>query len=159
MCNRYLFFALCLLNFSLSAEAQMSSQGPGKGPPSPGMGSKYTYPQPKKITTVSPESVNPAAQVPEFPERSLWRLTNKLFATGSNPNDVPVYMFDSLSGRRTLVGMASVGDEVVIEEIRLAARRIHYKFNWSGGPAYAKKTGGKPEFWVDGINVEYAGKK
>jgi hypothetical protein len=159
MTGQRFIFMILIYCCPVASMAQMSSQGPGKGPPSPGMGSKYTYPQPKKVTTVSPESVNPASQVPEYPERSRWRLTNKLFATGSNPNEVPVYMFDSISGRRSLVGMASVGDDLVIDEIKVAARRIHYKFNWSGSAAYIQKTGAKGEFWVDGINVEYAGKK
>jgi hypothetical protein len=155
----YSWLALLIFAIAYESHAQTSSRGPGKGPPLSGMGSKYTYPQPFKSKTVSPESVNPASQVPEHPEKSVWRLTNKIYTTGSNPNEVPVYLFDEMSGRRSLVGMAAVGDELVMEEIRVAVRRIHYKFNWSGGATYIQKTGSKVDFWVDGINVEYAGKK
>ena len=150
----------CLLGlFAGVSHGQTSSMGPGKGPPAPGMGSKYTYPQPAKNVAVSPESMNAAAQVPEHPERYIWKLSNKNFATGSNPDDVPVYSFSQLSGGRTLVGQAKVGEEITLDEVRVAGRRNHYKFKWNGAVNENKKLGRTPEFWIDGVNIEYAGKR
>jgi len=148
---------LILCVWPWTSMAQTTSRGPGKGPPSPGSGSKYTYPQPKKVTAVTPQQINPGFAVPDSPEKSVWRLTNKLYSTGSNPNDVPVYVIRN--GRRALAGMASVGDEVTMEEIAVAADRIHYKFNWKGGAAPNPKFGTVAEYWVDGVNIEYSGKK
>jgi hypothetical protein len=159
MSKKLIFLALICFAFTGIAAAQSSSRGPGKGPPAPGMGSKYTYPQPGKVVAVSPEAINPATQIPEHPEKFIWKLSNKRFATGSNPNDVPVYGFAELFGGRSLVGQAKVGEEITLDEVRVAGRRNHYKFKWSGAARDAKKFGINPEFWIDGINIEYGGKK
>lgn len=159
MSKKLLFLGFWFLVFTGAAIAQTSSQGPGKGPPSPGMGSKYTYPQAGKVVAVGPERMNAAAQIPEYPERFVWKLSNKIFATGANQNEVPVYSFNDLSGGRTMVGQAKVGEEITLDEVRVAGRRNHYKFKWNGAVKDSAKFGLHPEFWIDGINIEYAGKR
>jgi hypothetical protein len=128
-------FCLYLIFFHSSRSlAQMTSRGPRMGPPSPGMGSKYTYPQPPKVTPAGPELINPASQIPDHPEKYSWKLSNKYFATGSNPNDVPVYTFRDAGEGRTLVGQAKVGEEIFLDEVRVSMGRNHYKFKWNGVP-------------------------
>ena len=100
--TKWLLFILILFSGGL-AHGQTSSNGPGKGPPAPGQGFKQTYPQPAKAKVAGPEHIEPASEVPEFASKSTWKLTNKKFATGANPDDVPVYSFGGLNGRRTLV--------------------------------------------------------
>jgi hypothetical protein len=159
MSKKIISVAILVMTFAGVTAAQTSSMGPKKGPPSPGMGSKYTYPQPGKVVAVGPESMNAAAQIPEHPEKYIWKLSNKNFATGANPNDVPVYSFNPLSGARTLVGQAKVGEEITLDEVRVAGRRNHYKFKWSGSANENKKLGMNPQFWIDGVNIEYGGKR
>jgi hypothetical protein len=147
-------FCFCVAEF---ANAQMTSRGPGKGPPTPGSGSKYTYPQPKKVTATLPESINPAYQVPEYPEKSVWRLSTKNYATGANKSDVPVYMIRN--GRRSMAGLAKVGEEITLEEMTVSKDRVHYKFAWKGGSDKPQQPGSSQEYWIDGVNIEYAGKR
>ena len=153
------FFVIQILFSGGLTYGQTSSNGPGKGPPAPGQGFKQTYPQPAKAKVAGPEHIEPSSEIPEFASKSIWKLTNKKFATGANPDDVPVYSFGGLNGRRTLVGQAKVGEEINLEEVRLAAGRNHYKFNWGGAPPPDPKLPVQPEYWIDGVNIEYSGKK
>jgi hypothetical protein len=152
-------FAFSMFFYAGFVCAQTTSNGPGKGPPAPGQGFKQTYPQPKKATAAGPERIDPSTEVPDHPEKAIWKLSNKKFPPGANPDDVPVYSFGGLFGRRTLVGQAKVGDEITLEEVRLAMGRNHFKFKWSGAPPQNPNIPVQPEYWIDGINIEYSGKR
>ena len=148
--------------FSNSCLAQSSSYGPGKGPSRQGEGkSKYTYPQPPKPKQVQPSALQPGSEVPEHPERFIWKLTSNV--NGHPPtkptNEIPVYTFDD-RGFRVQIGTTPIGEEIALEEVRAHAKRNFYKFPWNGLTALQRgRFGLNPEFWVDGANVEYAGTK
>lgn len=139
--------------------AQMTSMGPGKGPPIPGSGkSKYTYPQPPKVVPVPLSAMRPGVQIPEFPERYIWKLTGKTYgmANDKGGDDVIVYSF-SYNGSKSQVGTAKAGEVITLEEVRGVGRGLFYKFAWSGAPAQG--SGPEREYWVNGANIEFAGTK
>lgn len=150
----------CWILFFLSYEsfAQMGSMGPGKGP-APGNKSKFTYPQPPKVVPVPLSAMRPGSQIPEFPERYIWKLTGKTYGmmTEKSSEDVSVYSFSS-GGQKTLVGVAKAGEEITLDEVRPVGRSNFYKFAWKGTAA-KDKFGPSPEFWVNGANIEFAGVK
>ncbi|MCX6117170.1 MAG: hypothetical protein NT027_06495 [Proteobacteria bacterium] len=154
----FCFFAstISLMKVSI-CHAQSSSFGPGKGPAVAGEGSKYTYPQPPKPTKYSMNSIRPAYQVPENPEKHVWKLTSKV--DGRDPekstDDVPVYSFAS-GGKRVQVGVAKTGEDVSLDEIRPVGRAIYYKYPWKGAGGRSSTS---DDFWVSGSNIEYAGSK
>lgn len=108
----------------------------------------------------SPENFRPDTQVPPNPERFIWKLSTKRSTLVRGQSDVPVYAFDAKDGRdgRYTVGTTQVGEPVTLDEFRVSGRRNFYRYQWQGrakGPALGSNTA----FWVDGINIEYAGKK
>lgn len=155
--NKILALFISMLLLAQAASAQTSSMGPGKGPPTPGSGkSKYTYPQPPKTVAVPPSSMRPGSQVPEFPERYIWKLTGKMYGMMSNKanEDISVYSFSS--GQRSLVGQAKAGEEITLDEFRPVGRSLFYRFDWKGSTA-KPQNGPAPEYWVHGGNIEFAG--
>ena len=105
----------------------------------------------------SPENFRPDTQVPPNPERFIWKLSSKRSTLARGQSEIPVYAFDTQDGRYT-VGTTQVGETVTLEEFRVAGRRNFYRYQWQGqakGPALGRDAA----FWVDGINIEYAGKK
>ena len=157
---RYIVGAIAIGAISSLSVGQTTSRGPGKGPPRPGEGkSKYTYPQPPKVTPVPLSAMLPSNEIPERPERFIWKLTSNV--NGHPPdkpsNEVPVYAFDR-SGARILVGAANIGEEIKLDEVRAFSKRHFYKFPWPGQVAQGKERFGRdPEFWVDGANIEFSG--
>jgi hypothetical protein len=147
---------LANLIFSAVAFAD-SSFGPGKGPAVAGTGYKYTNPQPPKPTVYSMNSIRPAYQVPDTPEKFRWVLTEKLDGRDpiGNSKEVPVYGFLN-SGQRVQVGTVQPGEEVQLDEIRPVGKSIYYKYAWKGT---ANKRELAEDFWVSGSNIEFAGKK
>jgi hypothetical protein len=138
---------------------QTSSFGPGKGPSKPGMKSKYTYPQPPKASAWGPEKIQPAYEIPENPEKYIWKLTTKNFGADSKSQDVPVFTFDPYNGRRTIVGSIKVGAEITLDEVYGASGRQYYKVNWNGAPNNPASVAKEPDYWIEGGYIEYAGKK
>ena len=139
--------------------AQTSSYGPGKGPSRAGEGkSKYTYPQPPKPKPVPPSAVQPSSEVPDRPERFIWKLTGNV--NGHPPDkpisEVPVYAFDE-RGSRVLIGATPIGAEITLDEVRLYGKRHFYKYPWTNPAGGRSRFGSSPEYWVDGANVEFAG--
>ena len=153
---------ICVLMWMLSGAqgfAQMTSMGPGKGPPTPGSGkSKYTYPQPPKVQPVPLSAMRPGSQIPEFPERYVWKITGKTYglANDKGGDDVPVFSF-SYTGQKSQVGIAKAGELITLDEVRPVGRGLFYKFAWNGAPA--KNSGPDQEYWVNGANIEFAGTK
>lgn len=150
------FFALAV---ATRVSAQMTSMGPGKGPATPGNKSKYTYPQPPKPQPVQLSAMQPGAQIPENPEKYIWKLTGKMYGReGATPsNKVPVFSF-SYSGQIAQVGMADAGEIITLDEVRQVGRSLLYKFAWTGS-ASKERFGPTPQFWVNGSNIEFAGTK
>lgn len=117
-----------------------------------------SFPRPAKGSIFSPENIRPEYQVPDRPERYLWRLTTKKVA-GNKGDDVAVYSFYPDSSIRVAVGMAKAGDAITLDDFRVAVGRNHYRIDYQGSAKENKDLGPKPDFWVDGLFVEYAGKK
>lgn len=113
----------------------------------------------KKNEAFSPDKIRPDSEVPLNPERYIWRLSTKRATLDKNSKEVPVHMFDDISNERVVVGSAPVGESINLDEIRMYASRHFYRYNWSGRAQGAKKFSSRATFWVDGMNIDYAGKK
>lgn len=150
---------LTLLLFSEVGQAQTSSYGPGKGAPQPGMKSIYTYPQPRKPTPVGPEKMLPAFEVPDQPEKYIWKLSTKVLGPNARDTKIQIWTFDANNGRRISVGSIDAGSEVLLEEFRVSGNRNFYKVKWSGTVPEGIAAGKDPDFFVDGAFIEFAGKK
>jgi hypothetical protein len=57
------------------------------------------------------------------------------------------------------VGSASEGEEITLEEFRVIGRRNFYKFNWKGAPKNSVSVASAPEYFIDGMYIQFAGKK
>jgi hypothetical protein len=68
-------------------------------------------------------------------------------------------MFDEDSPKAVAVGGAPVGEIITLDRIRLYGNRHFYRYNWSPGSQGTKKFGASATFWIDGMNIDYAGKK
>lgn len=154
------FLGISFFIFLLSSIgfAQTSSYGPGKALPLPGMKSKYTYPQPPKRQPTGPERFVPAFEIPESPEKYTWKLKANPLATSNGNQDIPVVYFGA-SDTPAAVGSARAGEEITLEEFRVVGRRNFYKFNWKGAPDSKFAVGSQPEYFIDGMYIEFAGKK
>lgn len=149
---------LAIAIFSKVAFSQTSSYGPGKSAPMPGMKSKYTYPQPAKRAATGPERFDPAFEVPDSPEKYVWKLTTKKAAANTKTQDVPVVYFGETE-TPSAVGSAREGEEISLDEFRVVGRRNFYKINWKGAPNTKVIVGSAPEYFVDGMYIQFAGKK
>jgi hypothetical protein len=151
------FFGLVFLQlfFCFNLQAKSSTVNGKNGASQSPVGS---FPRPAKGSIFLPENIRPEYQVPDRPERYLWRLTTKKVA-GNRGDDVAVYSFYPGTSVRVAVGMAKAGDPITLDEFRLAVGRNHYRIDYQGSAKENKDLGPKPDFWVDGLFVEYAGKK
>ncbi len=113
----------------------------------------------KKSAAFSPERFRPDAEVPLNPERYVWKLSAKRSTLAKNSDEVPVYAFDSDFGRPFAVGSVKVGEVITLDEFRLDARRNFYRFAWEKSATTKVPLGRSATFWIDGINIDYAGKK
>lgn len=152
------FIILLIATISRESFAQTSSFGPGKSAPMPGMKSKYTYPQPAKLKATGPERVDPAFEIPDSPEKYIWKLTTKKAVANNKSQEIPVVYFGE-SETPSAVGSAREGEEILLEEFRVVGRRNFYKINWKGAPKTNVLVGSTPEYFVDGMYIEFAGKK
>lgn len=122
--------------------------------------SKSGRPRVKKIEAFSPENIRPDSEVPLNPERYIWKLSTKRATLDRNSSEVPIYMFDDESHQRVAVGSTPVGEVITLDRIKLYGHRHFYGYNWNGDArGVQKKLGPSAAFWVDGMNVDYAGKK
>jgi len=153
--KKFLGLVFLQLFFCFNLQAK-SSTGNGKNGASQSPGG--SFPRPAKGSIFSPENIRPEYQVPDRPERYLWRLTTKKVA-GNRGDDVAVYSFYPGSSVRVAVGMAKAGDTITLDEFRVAQGRNHYRIDFKGSAKEDKDLGSKPDYWVDGLFVEYAGKK
>jgi hypothetical protein len=151
------FILLTLLLLSTPALSQLGSKGPGKGLPPGSAPSKYTFLPPAKPTPYTMKDIRPANQVPEHQEKYTWLLTSKINGRDpdSSTSDVPVYTFER--GKRSQVGYASAGEEIVMSDVRAIGGTMYYRYEWSGGKK--DKVGPEKEYWVSGANIEFGGKK
>jgi len=113
----------------------------------------------KKIEAYSPENIHPESEVPLNPERYIWKLSVKRATLDKNSKEVPIYMFDGDSPERVAVGVAPIGELITLDRIRLYGNRHFYRYNWTAGAKESRKFGPSATFWIDGINIDYAGKK
>ncbi len=113
----------------------------------------------KKSAAFSPERFRPDAEVPINSERYLWKLSTKRSTMAKNSDEVPVYAFTSDFGRPFAVGSVKVGEVITLDEFRLDSRRNFYRFAWEKSATTKVPLGPSATFWIDGINIDYAGKK
>lgn len=113
----------------------------------------------KKSDAFSPERFRPDAEVPINPERFVWKLSTKRSTLAKNSDEVPVYAFDSDFGRPFAVGSVKVGEVITLDEFRLDARRNYYRYPWEKNATTKVPLSRSATFWIDGINIDYAGKK
>ena len=113
----------------------------------------------KKIETYSPENIHPDSEVPLNPERYIWKLSTKRATLDKNSKEVPVYMFDGDSHERVTVGGVPIGELITLDRIRLYGHRHFYRYNWTLSAQESRKFGPSATFWIDGMNIDYAGKK
>lgn len=144
----YLIFASSMGSAQLLAQAGSVSKNGSARP------SRAT----SKQAAFSPERYRPDAEVPMGPERYIWKLSTKRSTLAKNSSDVPVYAFDQTTSVPFSVGSAKVGEVITLEEFRLASGRNFYKFKWTGSVRDGKFLGRNPTFWVDGLNIDFAGK-
>lgn len=112
----------------------------------------------KKSDAFSPERLRPDAQVPLNPERYIWKLSTKRASTSKN-SEIPVYAFDEDSGRPFSVGSVKAGEVITLDEFRMRGRRNYYRYPFEKNATRPSHLGRSVTFWVDGMNVDYAGKK
>lgn len=124
-----------------------------------GLPSKPSSSSRKKIDTYSPENINPDNDVPLNPERYIWKLSTKRSTLDKNSKEVPVYMFNGDSHERVAVGGAPIGELITLDRIRLYGHRHFYRYNWTASTQESQKFGPSATFWIDGMNIDYAGKK
>lgn len=124
-----------------------------------GLQSKTGSSSRKKIEAYSPENIHPDSEVPLNPERYIWKLSTKRATLDKNSKEVPIYMFDGDSHERVAVGGASIGETITLDRIRLYGHRHFYRYNWTPSTQESQKFGPSATFWIDGMNIDYAGKK
>lgn len=147
---------LCAISSFNEGSAQTSSMGPGKGPPTPGGGkSKFTYPQPPKTVPVPLSAMHPSAQIPEFPEKYIWKLTPNAYGVTDTGKEIAIYSF-SYKGQKSRVGSGKPGDIVTLDEVRPVGKGLFYKITWADAPA-KQPNAPEQEYWVNGANVEFGG--
>lgn len=113
----------------------------------------------KKSDAFSPERIRPDAQVPLNPERYIWKLSTKRASNSKNSDQIPVYAFDEDSDRLFSVGSVKAGEVITLDEFRMRGRRNFYRYPFEKNATRPSHLGRSVTFWVEGINVDYAGKK
>ena len=146
------YYVAALVIWLLVAVPGYSAGGSNQAPSKKGAAGSSTS------NAFSPERYRPDAEVPLNPERYIWKFSTKRLTLAKNTNEVPVYAFDD-KGIRFAVGAAPVGETIVLEEFRLYGRRNFYRYEWTGQARNATLLGRNVTFWVDGMNIDYAGKK
>lgn len=113
----------------------------------------------KKSKAFSPERFRPDAEVPINPDRYLWKVSTKRSTLAKNSNEVPVYFFGSAFDKPSTVGSLKVGEPIVLEEFRLYGRRHFYRYPWKKNATNSVASSRSATFWIDGMNIDYAGTK
>jgi hypothetical protein len=138
--------------FIVLSAGLLIAAGPAPGGAAPASGKKkvyFTYPQPPKVKPDDPMRVDPGTQVPEHPERYVWKVSGKIRGKVVYPSAVPVYAFDDFGGGRpTRIGEVPVGTEVKLETIHPGGRIHYYVVPFSGSTRTA---------WMNGLYIEPAG--
>lgn len=113
----------------------------------------------KRSDAFSPERFRPDTEVPINPERFVWKLSTKRSTLSKDSDEVPVYAVDSDFGEPFTVGTAKVGEVITLDEFRLEGRRNFYRYSWEKNATTKVRLSRSATFWIDGINIDYAGKK
>jgi hypothetical protein len=124
-----------------------------------GLQSKTGSSSRKKIETYSPENIHPDSEVPLNPERYIWKLSTKRSTLDKNSKEVPIYMFAGDGHERVAAGGAPIGELITLDSIRLYGHRHFYRYNRTASEQESRKFGPSVTFWIDGMNIDYAGKK
>jgi hypothetical protein len=99
-----------------------------------------TYPMPPKATADDPLRITPAMQIPEDPDRIIWKLVSPKFSKGIK--EVPV--FERL--KPTKVGSLPLGTTVKLEKFMGHGKTNFYAVPWQNTTA-----------WINGVFVSPAG--
>lgn len=102
-----------------------------------------TYPMPPKPTPVDPLRMIPAVQVPEEPEKFIWKLVLPKFAAGAK--EVPVFRFDERL-KPIKVGSLPLGTIVKLDTFMAHGKNHYYAVPWQ------KSTG-----WINGVFIAPSG--
>ena len=95
--------------------------------------------------------ISPGTEIPMYPEYATWRITGSIAGTVVYKTDVPVKVFDSLSGASWAAGKIKVGTEVKLNFHRNEGGRIFYEVEAKDVTDRNKAT---HTFWVDGSFIE-----
>lgn len=126
---------ICLMVFALFSVGATPLRYKGKP--------YHTYPMPPKATPDDPLRITPATQVPEDPERIVWRLVAPKFSKGVK--EVPVFRFDERL-KAIKVGSLPLGTSVKLEKFMAHGKTNFYAIPWQNTTA-----------WINGVFVSPAG--
>jgi hypothetical protein len=103
----------------------------------------WTYPMPPKQPPNDPLALTPSSQVPEDPEKFIWKLAAPKHAP--SVTEAPVFYMDAVS-RPVKVGSLPMGTIVKLEQVRAQSKIHYYAIPWKG------QTG-----WISGVFITPAG--
>ena len=138
------------------AFSQTSSFGPRTGNSDPTARSKYTYPQPPKITAAQ-DIQSPGAFIPSNPAKYRWTVTNEINGVATTTGKVTIYKL--VAGKLAVSGSIEPGVEVKLDFVRAAGKLLYYGIPWSQDGQVDSLSGGtvqKPRFlaWIPGNYIQ-----
>lgn len=135
-----LAFALAAMAFVLTAAAPVAVRKDG-------VKTWNTYPMPPHVKPADPMRIHPGIEVPDHPERIVWKVT----APANEPKLTIVPVYDFTGGRGSKIGNIPMGTELTLNEFRAVGRVNYYpvKFTPAGG---AERIA-----WVSGSYIAPAG--
>ena len=116
----------------------------------------HTYPQPVRAQPSDPMRQTPSENIPDDPDRFLWRITNKVGGKAVSTGAVRVFGFDEFGGGGK-IGEIAAGTTVRLIAHRRVNRSIFYAipFERVGVARQPGMTAGIG--WVEGFYIEVAG--
>jgi|GEM_PF-5774992 len=151
-------FAVGFLWMSSGAgHSQTSSFGP-RASNADGYRSKYTYPQPAKMT-VAKDVQAPGAFIPTNPERYRWTVSNEINGTPTTTGKVTLYAL--VAGKLSPAATIDPGTEVKLGYVRAAGKLLYYGIPWSKEGQVDSLAGGTPQAprflaWIPGNYIRGA---
>ena len=146
------FCGFAAFQFESSLLAQTSSFGPGAAGSGPGARSKYTYPQPPKITPAI-DVPAPGSFIPTKPERYKFTTTNEIGGVTTTTGKVTIYKL--VAGKLSPAGSIDPGVEIKLEYVRASGKLLYYGIPWDKDGKVDSLSGGtaqKPRYlaWIPG---------
>jgi hypothetical protein len=117
---------------------------------------KYTEIPRAKPVVGDEKDITPGFEVPEYPDRYVWKTTLKYNGNDLGFTNIRVFLFTS-SGRSGAVGEIPAGTEVEIKEVKAAGGNLYYSVPFVHNPK-----GINPDqqyAWVQGAHLYAASKR